>query len=229
MSVELDQLPRHADAGDEELVDRVRAGQSDLFAVLIRRYNRRIYRIARSITGDEAEAEDVAQQAFLSAYQHLNQFAGRAQFSAWLTRIAVNEAVARSKVKRRYVALPGADSELRAHGSVDTPSPEGDAIRTEARAILEDAMDQLAEHHRTVFILRDVEEMTTAQTAAALDISAEAVRTRLHRARAALRGLLLDQFGLAASDVFPFAGKRCDRIVSRVFEALNSAPREQSS
>jgi RNA polymerase sigma-70 factor (ECF subfamily) len=212
-------LPRSSDADDAELVARVRGGDKDQFAILIRRYNQRIYRIARSITRDESEAEDVTQQTFVSAYQHLGQYAGRAQFSSWLTRIAVNEAFARSRVKNRYVALSGAEDET-TPSALDAPTPEADAIRAEARGMLEAALDRLAEHHRTVFVLRDACELSTAQTAAALEISEEAVRTRLHRARAALRELLLDHFGLAAADVFPFAGARCDRIVAAVFAAI---------
>ena len=217
MSAAIENLPRRSNARDDELVARVRAGDSSQFAVLIRRYNQRLYRIARAITGSESEAEDVTQQAFLSAFQHLGQFAGKAQFASWLTRIAVNEAFARSKKQRRYVEL--ADVET-APTSSATHSPEVDAIRAEARGILEAALDELAQHHRTVFVLRDVEELSTAETAAALGISVEAVRTRLHRARAALRDLLLDRFGLAAADVFPFAGERCDRIVAGVFADL---------
>jgi len=222
MSAAPETLPRTSKAHDNELIELVRAGDTDQFAILIRRYNQRLYRVARSITRDENEAEDVTQQAFLSAFQNLAQFAGRAQFSSWITRIAVNEAFARTKKKRRYVALAAEQEAHAERQDGEAVSPEHDAIRGEARGILERALDELAAHHRTVFVLRDVEELTTAETAAALDITEEAVRTRLHRARAALRELLLDRFGLAAADVFPFAGARCDRIVAYVFGRLGT-------
>ena len=225
MAVALNNLPKRSSAVDADIVQQVCAGDTAQFAVIIRRYNQRLYRIARSITGDESEAEDVTQQTFLSAFQHLDQFAGRAEFSSWLTRIAVNESFARARKKKRFALLADVeqipeDADLYRNTA---SSPENNVMRREASAILEAALDKLAERHRTVFVLRDVEELSTAETAAVLEITDEAVRTRLHRARAALRELLLDHFGLAPTDVFPFAGLRCDRIVAGVFAVLEKS------
>jgi RNA polymerase sigma-70 factor (ECF subfamily) len=204
---------------DLEVIRQVRDGDTGQFEVLIRRYNQRIFRIARSITRDDHEAEDVAQQAFVAAFEHLDQFAGRAKFAAWLTRIAINEAFARNRKKRRFVELAAAD---RPEPS-DHRTPEVESMRHQTREILEAAIEELAEHHRVVLVLRDIEELDTAQTAEVLGVNDQAVRTRLHRARAALREILLEGFGLAGHDVYPFAGSRCDRIVAAVFASIEAA------
>jgi RNA polymerase sigma-70 factor (ECF subfamily) len=215
MTAAVDHLPRASSEGDGEVVGRVLAGDVDQYAVLIRRYNQRLFRIARSITRDEAEAEDVTQHAFLAALQNLARLESRARFASWLTRIAVNEAFARNRLRSRLVDLAAEPAP-----QMPPATPEAESMRHQTREILEAAVDQLPEHHRVVFVLRDIEELDTAETATALEISEGAVRTRLHRARAALREILLEGFGLAGDDVYPFAGTRCDRIVAAVFAAI---------
>ena len=215
----LSHLPRTSDLTDEQLVAHVLDGDTRLFAAIVRRYNQRLYRVARSITRDEHEAEDVVQQTFLFAFQKLSQFAGRAQFSTWLTRITVNEALAR--VRRRKRAGELELSELR-QPAATTKTPEDAVALREATRLLENAIDELAPNARLVLMMRDIEEMSTAETAAVLDISDEAVRVRLHRARASLREALLARVGAADGKAFSFAGARCDRIVAAVFAALPS-------
>lgn len=222
MAIALDALPRTSEATDAELVDQVKAGAKAPFAVLIRRYNQRLYRVARSITNDPDEAEDVVQEALLSAYQHLAGFEGRAQFSTWLTQIAINAALARVRKRKRLVLV---DEPSRREPSGD-PGPAAEVARRELAVHLESAIALLEPHYRLVYVLREIEELSTAETAALTSLSPEAVRVRLHRARAVLRETLLSRFGVAATDVFEFAGARCDRMVGRVFAALEPGAAE---
>src|SRR5690348_7993852 len=157
---------------DEEVVRRVLDGETALFEILMRRYNRRLYRVARAILREDAEAEDVMQDAYVRAYQHLDQFAGRAKFSTWLTRIAVHEALARANRRRRYEALdasPNSQGENMMFPS-NVPSPEQEAAAAQTNGMLEAAILSLPETYRTVLMLRDMEELSTAETAEALEL-----------------------------------------------------------
>ena len=207
---------------DEQVVARVIAGQIALFEVLMRRHNERIYRAARAILRDEREAEDVMQQAYVNAYTHLRQFDGRAQFSTWLTRIAVHEAFARRRRRARFTAfLPDASSsqEFPMYSSA-TPDPERQAFSRELGVVLEGAIDRLPDGAREVFMLRQVEGMSTAEVAAALDLSEDAVKARFSRARAALRGDLSERVGIASAQTFRFLRPRCDRVVAAVLARI---------
>ncbi len=212
---------------DEEVVRRVRAGEHTLFEVLMRRYNQRLYRVARSIVKDEAEAEDVMQQAYVNAYPHLQQFADRARFSTWLTRIAIHEALGRLRRRRRVREVEveseneGTGVPLRAAG----PSPEQQALIGELRRLLEVAIDALPGATRAAFVLREVEGLSTAEAADCLGVSQDVVTTRLHRARHLLRRELFDRAGLARQDAFSFHASRCDRVVAAVFSLLRLRPR----
>jgi RNA polymerase sigma-70 factor (ECF subfamily) len=211
---------------DAEVVTRIRAGEPALFEILIRRYNQRLYRIARSVLRDDAEAEDVLQQAYVSAFGHLDQFAGRAQFSTWLTKIAFHEALARARRRRREVALaPPSEPEEDAMNRIQSPSPnpEQQVLQGELRGQLEAVIDALPATYRVVFVLREVEGMSTSETAACLDLREDAVKTRLHRARALLREELFHRAGLAAGSAFAFHLARCDRVVAGVFARLGLA------
>src|SRR5438105_9135451 len=162
---------------DEEVVDRVRAGQTALYEIIMRRYNQRLYRVARAILRDDGEAEDVMQDAYVRAYQNLHQFAGKAPFSTWLTRIAVNESLARLKLRKRMDQLDG-DEEIGGLSMSLTETaldPEATASAGELSQLLEAALLELPEHYRTVVMFRDVEEMNTAETAAALDLTEDNV------------------------------------------------------
>jgi RNA polymerase sigma-70 factor (ECF subfamily) len=207
---------------DEEVLERIKAGDTALYEIVMRRYNQRLYRVARAILHDDAEAEDVMQDAYVRAYEHLHQFAGRAPFSAWLTRIAVNEALARLRSRNRTERLEeaGQDGELSMSVVETSPDPEQSASRAELGQLLEDAVLGLPEQFRTVVMLRDVEELNTSETAAALDLSEENVKVRLHRGHAMLRGWLFARMGAEAKNAFPFMGVRCDRVVRGVFLRL---------
>jgi RNA polymerase sigma-70 factor (ECF subfamily) len=208
---------------DEQVVERVRAGDTALYELLMRRYNQRLYRVARAILRDDAEAEDVMQDAFVRAYQNLHQFAARGPFSAWLTRIAVHEGLSRLR-SRNF------DEPLEERGELDggaivnvaapALNPEQNASRAELGQLLEAALLDLPAQYRVVVMLRDVEELTTSETAAALDLTEQNVKVRLHRGHAMARNWLYNHVGGNAKNAFPFMGDRCDHVVSVVLARL---------
>lgn len=206
---------------DEVVVARILEGQVALFEVLMRRHNERLYRAARAILRDDVEAEDVMQQAYVNAYAHLRQFDGRASFATWLTRIAVNEAISRARRRGRYDSF---DDQQPAFDPVfplpPASNPERQAFTQEMKGILERAIDTLPDGQREVFMLRDVEGLTTAETASSLDVSEDVVKTRLSRARAALRRDLFDRIGATAGQSFTFLRPRCDRVVAAVLARI---------
>jgi RNA polymerase sigma-70 factor (ECF subfamily) len=203
---------------DEQVVAEVLRGHTALFEVLMRRHNERIYRAARAITRDEREAEDVMQQAYLNAYAHLRQFDGRAKFSTWLTRIAVHEALRRVRRRPSLASLDAQNpSTLEFPMPATTaPDPERQAFARELRGLLELAIDALPDGSREVFMLRQVEGMSTEDVAETLDVSEDVVKTRLSRARAALRRDLAQRAGIVSPEAFRFLRPRCDRIVANV-------------
>jgi RNA polymerase sigma-70 factor (ECF subfamily) len=207
---------------DQDVVDRVKAGDTALYEVLMRRYNQRLYRITLAILRNDAEAEDVMQDAYVRAYQHLDQFGGHAPFSAWLTRIAVNEALARLRLRKRNPQLDDSDpdGETTMNMVETAPNPEQSATRAELGRLLEEALLDLPEQYRTVVMLRDIEELSTAETAAALDLTEGNVKVRLHRGRAMARGWFVARVGDNVKNAFPFMGARCDRVVHTVFARL---------
>ena len=191
----------------------------------MRRYNQRLYRAARSILRDEAEAEDAVQQAYLNAFRSLDQFAERASLATWLTRIAVHEALARVRRRRRSTGVETMDIDLDQEFEAPVPvDPERLAHTEEVRRLLESAIDTLPIAYRCVFVLREVEGLSTAETAESLSVSPDVVKTRLFRARAHLRQELYARTGHASAQAFAFAGDRCDRMVSRVSEELGLTP-----
>ncbi len=209
-------LPAAAESvlSDEEAIERVRNGETALYEVIMRRYNQRLFRVARAITGDDAEAEDVMQEAYVRAFAHLRQFEGRARFSTWLTKIAVYEAIMRARKRKRYDSIESFP-ELRAPRLGD---PERQAGNAELRQALETAIASLPEHYRSVYLLRDVEELDTSETAACLGITARTVKVRLHRARAKLRSQLYRKARICAPFVFELP--RCDRVVGAVLARI---------
>jgi len=210
---------------DEEVVTRVLAGDSAIFEVVIRRHNQRLYRVARAILRNDGEAEDVMQDTYVRAYEHLGQFAGRAKFSTWLTRIAVHEALARHRRGQRYQELPPLterDGDPMDNFASLTPNPEQQASNSELRRILEEAVERLPESYRIAFMLRDVEEMSTAEAAEVLEITEENLKIRLHRARALLRKSLYARAGIERKEAFAFNAVRCDRVVENVFERIQA-------
>jgi RNA polymerase sigma-70 factor (ECF subfamily) len=207
---------------DEEIVRQVLAGNTAMYELLMRRYNERLYRAARAITRDDREAEDVIQQAYVNAFANLRQFDGRARFSTWLTRIAINESLARVRRNGKYQAF---DEELSTAemfmSSSAPPDPERQALSGELRALLEWAIDGLPDGAREVFVLRDVEGLSTTEAAESLGVSEDVVKTRLSRARAGLRRALLERTGATAPEAFRFYRPRCDRVVAAVMARIS--------
>lgn len=204
---------------DEQIVVRVCAGEVALFEHLMRRHNPRVYRAARAILRDEDEAEDVMQDAFVRAYEHLRTFDGRARFSTWLTRIAVHEALARVRRGKRSAALDSHVGEQWMANRSDS-SPEQHLSEAEVRAALEAAVAKLPDEFRSVFVLRAVEGLSGAETAECLSIPEETVKTRLHRARARLQQLLVESIDPGARRIYEFHLSRCDRVVAAVMSRI---------
>ena len=206
---------------DLEIVRRVKAGEGALFELLMRRYNQRLYRVARGIVRNDAEAEDVMQQAYVNAYTHLGQFADRAKFSTWLTRITVYEALARLRRRGRLTEIDAmSDQDSRAVMASRGPDPEQEAMTGELRVALERSLDSIPEIYRMAFVLREVEGLSTAEAAQCLETSEDVVKTRLHRARVLLRRELMARAGYEAGEAFRFHAVRCDRVVAAVFALL---------
>jgi RNA polymerase sigma-70 factor, ECF subfamily len=205
---------------DEEIAKRVVSGERALFEILMRRHNQRIYRIVRGILRNDGEAEDVMQDAYVRAYQHLAQFEGRSSFVTWLSRIAMHEAFARVQRQQRQTSL---ESEYRSDDmkfASPSNSPERQAANAELGMALEAAILSLPQKYRSVVILRDVEELTTAEAASTLEISEDAIKVRLHRAHAMVRRALYRQSGECVRDLFTFPATRCDRVVAAVFSRI---------
>lgn len=208
---------------DAALVGHVLAGDAQAFERLMRQHNRRLFRVARAILRDDAEAEDALQEGYVRAYGALAGFRGESRLSTWLTRIIVNQALAR---KRRLPADAGED-ELEAlvecGGDALPETPETLAMRSELRRLIEASVDRLPETYRSVFVLRGVEGLSVEETAASLGISPANTKVRFLRARGLLREALGRQIGALADDIFAFDGGRCDRIVAAVLARLGLA------
>jgi RNA polymerase sigma-70 factor (ECF subfamily) len=227
MAIEMIEILERAKAeawSDEEVVRRLRAGETALYEILMRRYNQRLYRVARAILRDDGEAEDVMQDAYVRAYQHLDQYAGRAPFSTWLTRIAVHEALARLRVRNRKQSLDQSpdDGDFTMSLTDISLNPEQSLSNAETGRLLEEAILSLPDHYRTVLMLRDVEELSTAETAETLGLTEPNVKARLHRGRALVWKWLFARVGGNAEAAFPFMGVRCDRVVRLVFAHLEA-------
>lgn len=209
-----DSLSRDA-LTDAEIVRRVLAGETSLFELIMRRYNQRVYRAVRAIVRDEAETEDVMQQAYVNAYSHLGQFEQRSAFSTWLTRIAINEALARIRPRGLHVVPDDEIPEVES----PSPNPEEAAMTSEIKEVMESEISALPESYRSVFMLREVEGLSTIETAECLNLTEDVVKTRLHRARAMLRENIYKRANFGAA--FTFGHSRCDRIVAAVMERLS--------
>jgi RNA polymerase sigma-70 factor (ECF subfamily) len=216
---------------DVELSRSIANGDTKAFEQVMRRNNHSLFRTARAILRDDAEAEDAVQEAYLRAYRSFGSFRGEAKLSTWLVRIAANEALARRRKEARrtnIVPIRGADLDAADTGpEASVPyveEPQHQAARGELRRLLEAKIDSLPDAFRTVFVLRALEELSVDETAAALDIPPATVRTRFFRARSLLREALSQEIDVAFDDAFAFAGERCDRIVSQVLARLAGAP-----
>jgi len=208
---------------DEQAVERVLAGDTALYELLMRRHNQRLYRIARAILRDDAEAEDVMQDAYVRAYQSLAGFEGRAKFVTWLTRIAIHEALSRLRKRSRFQSLDSFDSSQGDPMNSVTSSdrdPEQETYDRELSIVIEKAVLSLPDEYRLVFMLRDVEGMSTEEAAQCLNLTQENVKVRLHRAHSKLRKQLFAAVGATTARCFQFHAVRCDRVVSGVFKTL---------
>ena len=212
---------------DEAIVGRVRDGDVGLYEILVRRHNQRLYRTIRAILRDDRDVEDVMQQAYVDAFTHLDQFRGAARFSTWLTRIAVNRAIRSGRGARRGLDRGPAtsDAELAIeHTPATSIDPEHAMYGRELKVVLESLIEQLPEPFRVVFVMREVEGLSTMETAACLEINEDTVKTRLHRAKRLLRDRLDRHLGPAADSVYQFHLSRCDRVVVAVMEAVQGRP-----
>jgi RNA polymerase sigma factor (sigma-70 family) len=215
-------------ASDElKLARRIGAGDRVAFELLMRSHNRRLYRLARATLGNDAEAEDALQEAYLSAYKRIGQFRGDAALLTWLSRLVLNECFGRlRKEARRQNVIPMVNANTLAEADIDAMStnesdpPDKAAARAEMRALIERKLDELPEVFRTVFVMRSVEELSIEETAQCLNISEATVRTRHFRARSLLRESLAQAIDLAERDVFEFGGAHCNRVVWNVLARL---------
>ena len=216
---------------DVRLVELARNGEAAAFRIIMRRHNRRLYRVARGVLGDDAEAEDVVQEAMVKGFQNLGRFRGDSTLATWLTRITLNEAIGRKRRRRPMVDLNDLDtfdeqSEARVlifPGASANSNPESETGRAEIRRLLEHAVDDLPEAFRIVFVMREVEQMSVEETASQLQLRPETVKTRLHRARRLLREALSAEVGSVLQDAFAFDGSRCERTTEAVLRRLGIA------
>ena len=218
---------RLASVADTTLVALARTGDETAIRALIKRYNQRLFRAARAIVRNDAEAEDVVQASYVSAFTHLAGFRDEAGFSTWLTRIAINEAIGRLRRQRPTTDLEQVDLESATSAQIiqfptlqPQTNPETEMARQEIREFLELAVDRLPPAFRAVFVLRDVEGLSVEETASFLSIKEETVRSRLHRARKLMRAAIEEQLSGAFAALFPFDGERCVHMADRVVAAL---------
>src|SRR5215472_5976489 len=202
---------------DEALVDRVLGGDVQCFELLMRRNNTRLYRAIRSLVTDEDEVEELMQQAYVLAYTRLGQFGGGARFSTWLLRIGLNEALQRLRRDRRW---PRVAPEVLEEEPSMTATPEQGLVRAQLNHLLEQLVDDLPDSHRSVFVLREIEQLSTAEVAEVLGITADNVKQRLSRAKAMLRNALEVRTGATLAELYPFEAPRCDRVVAGVLARL---------
>ncbi|HWM46486.1 MAG TPA: RNA polymerase sigma factor [Xanthobacteraceae bacterium] len=211
-------------SSETELIDRARRRDPGAVRTIIQQHNQRLYRIARSILRDDAEAEDALQDAYLRAFTHLQDFRGEAQLGTWLSRIVINEALGRRRRRQHQAIVTDVPSPSPAAEvipfPINNPDPETSMAQREIRALLERAIDNLPDAFRTVLVARVIEGMSVEETADVLELRPETVKTRLHRARKLLREEMEKHVGPVLNDAFPFAGRRCERVAEAVLMRL---------
>jgi RNA polymerase sigma-70 factor (ECF subfamily) len=221
----------YAALDDHALVALVRSGQREAFRHIMQRCNQRLFRVARSVMGEDSEAEDVVQESYLRAYRKLDSFRGDSTLLTWLTSIVLNEARGRLRKRHSMVGLEQIDAAPHdSHQVIQFPSKFGNedpavsAARAQIRHLLEHAIDELPEAFRTVYVMREIEECTVEETASQLGIKPDTVKTRLHRARRLLRTSLQDTLAATLNEAFPFMGQRCARMTEAVMARLATKP-----
>lgn len=212
---------KYKDYSDREIIEKILNGNTSLFEVLMRRYNQRLFRIQRSYISDEEAVKDTLQQTYLKTYQNLDSFRGESQFSTWITRIAINEALKYLNKKKRYSDIHKVSGVIskKSHADNNENTPEENMIRSDMRSLLEEAIDQLPPKYRSVYMMREVEGMDTEETAKCLEISKSNTKVRLHRARKKIRKTLEEK--VANTDVFNFLDEKCDRMVYLVMQRIH--------
>jgi RNA polymerase sigma factor (sigma-70 family) len=207
-------------ASDQEIITRILQGEKNLYALVVRRYNQRLYRVAMSIINDDAEVEDIMQVAYINAYENLGKFAFKSSFSTWLTRILINESLLRLKKRGKSINMNDdtMDKEIYQQHTNDVQTPVAKMLNAELKLALEEAIRGLPEKYRMVFIMREIEDMNVAETQACLDISEVNVKVRLNRAKALLKESL--SMFYKKEDILHFHLTRCDTIVDRVLKGI---------
>jgi RNA polymerase sigma factor (sigma-70 family) len=223
-----DNLPEAADPStDLAIVQRARQGDEAAFELIMRRHNRRLFRAARGIVDDSAEAQDVVQEAYLRAFTRLESFRADSTLGTWLTRIAVNAALDAARARGRVVYLGDSHDAAKETDPMNKPAPDSEAPEVQAergqlRDLLESAIARLPPIYRSVFMLRAVEELSVEETAHCLNVSTDVVKTRFLRSRSLLRDALGTQVEAHTTEAFGFAGQRCDSVVSHVLGELRA-------
>ena len=218
----------YARLDDQALVALAQSGHREAFRHIMQRCNQRLFRVARGVVNDDAEAEDVVQEAYTHAYEKLDTFRGEAALLTWMTRIVLNEAYGRLRQWRNMVDVDQIEASQASDRIVQFPSrfghedPAANAARAQIRKLVEHAIDDLPEPFRIVFVMREIEECTVEETACSLDLRTETVKTRLYRARRLLRAALHDSLATTLRDAFPFLGPRCERMTAAVLQRLDA-------
>ena len=214
---------KHHKIDETEVIKRILSGEKELYEILVKRNNQKLYRVIRSYLRDDAEIEDLMQNSYIKAFTKLYQFKLESQFSTWLIRIAINESLARLRQKEKLHHINEHINKFNGHTILEIPdrkqlNPQQKMIQNEAKNILEEAIDQLNVKYRTVYIMREVEEMSIKEIAAAMDLTESNVKVRLHRSHEMLRNNLFELS--SKQNIFEFGFGRCDRITERVMQSI---------
>lgn len=212
-------IPTSEILNDDEIIARILHGEKDLYSMIVRRYNQRLYRIGMSMLNDDAEVEDAMQVAYINAYENLGKFAFRSSFPTWLTRILINECLLRLRKRKKSISMNDENIENVMNQDKGPQTPVTVSVNSELRSILNDAIGKLPEIYRTVFIMREIENMNIAETKECLNISEVNVKVRLNRAKALLRDILSAQY--SKDDILHFHLSRCDRMVDTVMRSIS--------
>ena len=211
-------IPTSEILNDDEIIARILHGEKDLYSIIVRRYNQRLYRVGMSMINDDAEVEDAMQVAYINAYDNLAKFAFRSSFPTWLTRILINECLLRLRKRKKSISMNDENIENVMKQDKGPQTPVATTVNSELRSILNDAIGKLPEIYRTVFIMREIENMNIAETKECLNISEVNVKVRLNRAKALLRDILSAQY--SKEDILHFHLSRCDRMVDTVMRSI---------
>jgi len=213
-------IPTSEILNDDEIITRILHGEKDLYSIIVRRYNQRLYRIGMSMINDDAEVEDAMQVAYINAYENLGKFAFRSSFPTWLTRILINECLLRLRKRKKSISMNDENIENVMKQNKELHTPVTAAVNSELRSILNDAIGKLPEIYRSVFVMREIENMNIAETKECLNISEVNVKVRLNRAKALLRDILSAQY--SKEDILHFHLSRCDHMVEKVMTGISN-------